>query len=135
MASDGALDVQLLRDLGTITDFRIPRCLQSSLRCASQGYFLELPLARGNTPLHFATYNGQVEVVKLLLKAKASVTVKDLQGRGPRLGDVMGFCFPLWQLFYFLNIEQGNWRCGDIQKGILFYDILQTQHCFRQFKL
>jgi len=94
MASDGALDVQLLRDLGTITDFRIACCLQSSLRCASQGYFLELPLARGNTPLHFATYNGQVEVVKLLLEAKASVTVKDLQGRGPRLGDVMGSCFP-----------------------------------------
>ena len=43
--------------------------------------------------MHFATYNGQVEVVKLLLEAKASVTVKDFEGWGPRLGDAMGFCF------------------------------------------
>ena len=35
--------------------------------------------------------SGQVEVVNLLLEAKASVTVKDDKGRGPRLGDVMGF--------------------------------------------
>ena len=58
-----------------------------------------------------------------------------LAGPGASAGRCDGFLFPLWRLFYFLNIEQGNWRCGDIQKGILFYDILQTQHCFRQFKL
>ena len=49
-------------------------------------------LARGSTPLHEAAYKddkGHVKVVKLLLEAKASVTVKDFQGRGPRLGDVM----------------------------------------------
>jgi ankyrin repeat protein len=34
---------------------------------------------------------GHVEVVILLLEAKASLTVKDDTGRGPRLGDVMGF--------------------------------------------
>ena len=48
-------------------------------------------LARGSTPLHHAAYYGHVEVVKLLLEAKASVTVKDNDGRGPRLGDVLGF--------------------------------------------
>ena len=48
-------------------------------------------LARGRTPLHWAAVNGQAEVVKLLLEAEASVTVKDNSGRGPRLGDVMGF--------------------------------------------
>ena len=47
-------------------------------------------LARGLTPLHFAAHYGHVEVVKLLLEAKASVTVKDNDGRGPRLGDVLG---------------------------------------------
>ena len=47
-------------------------------------------LARGGTPLHFAAANNRVEVVKLLLEAKASVTVKDNSGRGPRLGDVLG---------------------------------------------
>ena len=47
------------------------------------------PLAPGDTPLHFAAANGQVEVVKLLLEAKASVTVKNNSGRGPQLGDVM----------------------------------------------
>ena len=47
-------------------------------------------LARGSTPLHYAAGNGRVEVVKLLIEAKTSVTVKDDKGR-PRLGDVVGF--------------------------------------------
>ena len=63
----------------------------SSLCFASEGHFWEQSLARGNAPLHYAAYAGQVETVKLLLEAKASVTVKDNEGRGPRLGDVMGF--------------------------------------------
>ena len=63
----------------------------SSLCFASEGHFWEQSLARGGTPLHFAAYNGRVEVVKLLVEAKASVTVKGNKGRGPRLGDVMGF--------------------------------------------
>ena len=56
--------------------------LASSLCFASEGHFWGEVVARGSTPLHFATYNGQVEVVKLLLEAKASVTVKDFQGQG-----------------------------------------------------
>jgi len=63
----------------------------SSLRFASEGHFWGHTLARGSTPLHYAAYNGQVEAVKLLVEAKASVTVKDNEGRGPRLGDVMCF--------------------------------------------
>ena len=63
----------------------------SSLCFASEGHFWGQSLARGATPLHFAANNGQVEVVNLLLEAKASLTVKDDTGRGPRLGDVMGF--------------------------------------------
>jgi len=63
----------------------------SSLRFASEGHFWEQSLARGRTPLHYAAYWGQVEAVKLLVEAKASVTVKDNEGRGPRLGDVMCF--------------------------------------------
>jgi len=63
----------------------------SSLCFASEGHFWEQSLARGETPLHWAAGNGQVETVKLLLEAKASVTVKDNKGWGPRLGDVMGF--------------------------------------------
>ena len=62
-----------------------------SLRFASEGHFWEQSLARGSTPLHFAANNGRVEVVKLLVEAKASVTVKGRNGRGPRLGDVVGF--------------------------------------------
>jgi hypothetical protein len=63
----------------------------SSLCFASEGHFWGQSLARGETPLHWAADDGQVEVVNLLLEAKASVTVKDDKGRGPRLGDVMGF--------------------------------------------
>ena len=97
----------------------------SSLCFASEGHFWEQPLARGETPLHWAAGNGQVETVKLLLEAKASVTVKDDLGRGPRLGDVMGFrwlllsylillyyytyCSTLWWLFCLLNVETS---CG-----------------------
>ena len=54
-------------------------------------HFWEQSLARGRTPLHWAATTGRAEVVKLLLEAKASVTVKDNQGWGPRLRDVMGF--------------------------------------------
>jgi hypothetical protein len=61
----------------------------SSLRFASEGLFWGQAFARGSTPLHYAANNGRVEVVKLLVEAKASVTVKG--GRGPRLGDVVGF--------------------------------------------
>ena len=50
----------------------------------------EKSLARGGTPLHSAANNGYVKVVKLLLQEKASVTVKDNYGRGPRLGHVLG---------------------------------------------
>ena len=50
----------------------------------------EKSLARGNTPLHAAAYGGYLEVVKLLLEAKAAVAVKDNNGRGPRLRDEMG---------------------------------------------
>ena len=63
----------------------------SSLCFASEGHFWGQSLARGETPLHLAAYYGCAEVVKLLVEAKASVTVKDNKGRGPRLGDVMGF--------------------------------------------
>ena len=63
----------------------------SSLRFASEGLFWGQSFARGSTPLHYAANNGRVEVVKLLVEAKASVTVKDDKGRGPRLGDVVGF--------------------------------------------
>ena len=63
------------------------------LRFASQLTLLGV-VARGKTPLHEAASWGQVEVVKLLLEAKALVTVKGNRGRGPRLGDVMAFCFP-----------------------------------------
>ena len=62
-----------------------------SLCFASEGHVWKQSLARGRTPLHWAVLNGRAEVVKLLLEAKASVTVKDDEGRGPRLGDVMGF--------------------------------------------
>ena len=97
----------------------------SSLRFASEGHFGGQSLARGETPLHWAAHNGQVEVVNLLLEAKASVTVKDDKGRGPRLGDVMGFQWlllsylillyyytnrsTLWWLFCLLNVETS---CG-----------------------
>ena len=78
----------------------------SSLCFASEGHFWEQSLARGETPLHWAAGNGQVETVKLLLEAKASVTVKDDLGRGPRLGDVMGFRWLLLSylilLYYYL---------------------------------
>jgi hypothetical protein len=63
----------------------------SSLCFASEGHFWGHTLARGETPLHYAAYKGQVEAVKLLVEAKASVTVKDNEGQGPRLGDVMCF--------------------------------------------
>ena len=56
---------------------------------ASEGHFWGQSLARGNAPLHLAANEGHVEVVNLLVEAKASVTVKG--GRGPRLGDVVGF--------------------------------------------
>jgi ankyrin repeat protein len=63
-----------------------------SLCFASEGHFWGQSLAQGETPLHWAAAeSGQVEVVNLLLEAKASVTVKDDIGRGPRMGDVMGF--------------------------------------------
>jgi hypothetical protein len=64
-----------------------------SLCFASEGHFWGQSLARGETPLHFAAIRGRAEVVKLLVEAKASVTEKDNKGRGrgPRLGDVMGF--------------------------------------------
>ena len=91
-APDGALDVQLLGDLALHGFFTIfSQSLVSSLCFASEGHFWEQSLARGSTPLHFAAIKGQVEVVKLLVEAKASVIVKSKYGRGPRLGDVMGF--------------------------------------------
>ena len=52
-----------------------------SLRFASEGHFWGQSLARGSTPLHYAANNGRVEVVKLLVEAKASVIVKDDKGR------------------------------------------------------
>ena len=64
----------------------------SSLRFASEGHFWGQSLARGSTPLHYAAYAGRLEVVKLLLEARAAVTVTNNDGRGPRLGDVMSFC-------------------------------------------
>jgi len=63
----------------------------SSVCFASEGHFWEQSLARGQTPLHYAAGNGRVEVVQLLVEAKTSVTVTNSYGRGPRLGDVMGF--------------------------------------------
>ena len=39
-------------------------------------------LARGDTPLHDAAYNGHTEAAKALLEAKASVTAKNRSGRG-----------------------------------------------------
>ena len=65
-------------------------------------------LARGQTPLHLAAYNGQVEVVKLLLEAKASVAVKDDNGRGPRLGDVMGVCLLCGSCLCLLTVETSH---------------------------
>jgi len=73
-APDGALASRTFHNLFTIL-----------------GHFWGQSLARGNTPLHYAAGNGRVEVVKLLVEAKAWVTVKDRNGRGPRLGDVVGF--------------------------------------------
>ena len=69
--------------------FHMLRCLRFALhqKDISGGK----SLARGKTPLHYAAEEGEAEVVKLLLEAKASVTVKDNDGRGPRLGDVLGF--------------------------------------------
>ena len=63
-------------------------------------------LARGETPLHWAAEYGKAkaEVVKLLVEAKTSVTVKNNSGRGPRLGDVMGVCLLCaWQLSVFAD--------------------------------
>ena len=60
-------------------------------------------LARGSTPLHRAAYNGEVEVVKLLLEAKASVTVKDKHGRGASTGRIDGCLLTVWQLSLFAD--------------------------------
>ena len=35
------------------------------------------------TPLHFAAFKGRLDVVKLLLEAKASMTVEDTEGSSP----------------------------------------------------
>jgi ankyrin repeat protein len=92
-APDGALDVQLLGISRIFSAFvNFSQSSLSSLRFASEGHFWEQSLARGRPPLHWAADKGCVEVVKLLLEAKASVTVKDSEGRGPWLGDGMGFC-------------------------------------------
>ena len=40
--------------------------------------------ARGRTPLHRAAFNGQRDVVTLLLEHGADLQVKDNNGRGPR---------------------------------------------------
>ena len=62
-------------------------------------------LARGCTPLHEAASWGRVEVVKLLLEAKAWVPFKDNNGRGPRLRDVMGVCLLCGSCLCLLTVE------------------------------
>ena len=65
-------------------------------------------LARGETPLHWAAEYGKAEVVKLLVEAKTSVTVKNNSGRGPRLGDVMGVCVLCGSCLRLLTVETCN---------------------------
>ena len=65
-------------------------------------------LAQGRTPLHWAAKKGQAEGVKLLLEAKASVTVKDNDGRGPQLRDVMGVCLLCGSCLCLLTVETSH---------------------------
>ena len=45
----------------------------------------------GREPLHQAAANGHVDVVDVLLDAKASVDAKDISGRGPSLDGKLSF--------------------------------------------
>jgi len=50
-----------------------------------------LGLGRGDTPLHQAAFEGNTEVVELLVAANAPLDVQNKRGRGPEFGrDLFG---------------------------------------------
>ena len=46
---------------------------------------------RGREPLHYAAYDGHVDVLEVLLGAKASVDAKSKDGRGPSWDGKLSF--------------------------------------------
>ena len=66
--------------------FEVPKCSQFLFSLGSVGLCLRAGPSgrgsRGETPLHFAAYNGHVSVLERLLVAKAAVDVKSNFGRG-----------------------------------------------------
>ena len=92
-AFDGALDVRLLGDLGRSWIFHIfSQSSVSSLCFASEGHFWEQSLARGQHP---AAFRGDQRPSRGGEAARRGESFGDCEktkyGRGPRLGDVMGF--------------------------------------------